>query len=506
MSETQNIEVFPDDFSPVRTRSSRAKETEKVNEDATTMDERNEKELQKTSEEIGKEQLLNSEARSVTKSKVSRKSKSQSSTTSTKRKLIEMRKAAKLAQIRLEAIKHEAELRAREVQLENERRIKEQQLQVDIADAELEAEQSITESDDSSSQESIERERESQPKSVLESLPKEQQEDRVQRLLSDVADVKKPEGDAKPGQSAENEKSMNKASQETGEPNYLFRLGTEIAKQSKPPIKIFTGSVDKFVSFKATFDRIKQRGIYDENEMLDLLLEHVRDDAENALKGILPGSGQFDRAMKILEERFGNVRTITNANLKALRSHPQVQGHNPSQLRSLSDVISNMIESFRSLKLNRELKSSFIVQEAVAKLPTFLFYKWHEWSSDHPERVNLEEFYSWLETRARHLENAHLSSTVSQTGADRRGQRHKVFAGRTNYGREETNSSCPIHNSRNHTLECYKAFQQMSPQEKENVIHKLKLCFRCLRSNHLARSCNRKVKCGTDGCTDNHNN
>ena len=182
-------------------------------------------------------------------------------------------------------------------------------------------------------------------------------------MLSDVADVKKPEDDAKPGQSAENEKSMNKASQETGEPNYLFQLGTETAKQSKPPIKIFTGSVDKFVSFKATFDSIKQRGIYDENEMLDLLLEHVRDDAENALKGILPGSGQFDRAMKILEERFGNVRTITNANLKALRSHPQVQGHNPSQLRSLSDVISNMIESFRSLKLNHELKSSFIVRK-----------------------------------------------------------------------------------------------------------------------------------------------
>ncbi len=54
MSETQNIEVFPDDFSPVRTRSSRAKQTEKVNEDATTMEE----EQQKTSEEIGKEQLL----------------------------------------------------------------------------------------------------------------------------------------------------------------------------------------------------------------------------------------------------------------------------------------------------------------------------------------------------------------------------------------------------------------------------------------------------------------
>ncbi len=58
MTETQNIEVFADDFSPVRTRSSRAKEMGKVNEDATTTDERNEEEQQKTREEIGKAQLL----------------------------------------------------------------------------------------------------------------------------------------------------------------------------------------------------------------------------------------------------------------------------------------------------------------------------------------------------------------------------------------------------------------------------------------------------------------
>ena len=125
--------------------------------------------------------------------------------------------------------------------------------------------------------------------------------------------------------------------------------------------------------------------------------------------------------------------------------------------------------------------------------------------SDHPERVNLEEFYSCSKARARHLENAHLYSTINQTGTDKRSPRHRVFATRTNYSTDETNHvhSCLVHNSRNHTLENCKAFQQMSPQEKENAICKLKLCFGCLRSNHLARNCNRKVKCGIDGCTDN---
>ena len=196
MSETQNMEVSTDDFSPVKTRSSPAKEKGKVNEDATTANERNDEEQSKTSEEIDNENLPNSEVCSVTKSKGLRKS--------------------------------EAELRAKEVQLENERRIKEQQ-QVDLANAELEAEQSMSESDDNSSRESTEREK-SQHKSVLENLPKEKQEDSVQRFLSDVERVEKPGDNAKQGQIARHEKL-----QQTGEPNHL-QLGTEIAKQTKPSV------------------------------------------------------------------------------------------------------------------------------------------------------------------------------------------------------------------------------------------------------------------------------
>ena len=52
MSQTQNIELSTDDFSPVRTRSSRAKEKEKVNEDATTANERNDRSDQKLARKL----------------------------------------------------------------------------------------------------------------------------------------------------------------------------------------------------------------------------------------------------------------------------------------------------------------------------------------------------------------------------------------------------------------------------------------------------------------------
>ena len=129
----------------------------------------------------------------------------------------------------------------------------------------------------------------------------------------------------------------------------MLCLGETIAKQIKPSIKVFSGAVEKFVSFKASFDRLQKKKLYDDDELLDLLLEHVSGDAEKALSGILPGSGQFDRAMKILQERFGNTRLIVNSDLATLRRHSVVQDKKADQLRSLCDVISTMIESYLSL-------------------------------------------------------------------------------------------------------------------------------------------------------------
>lgn len=142
-----------EEFSPVKTRSSRVKEMKQTQGNnlskVTEIGRKNNEEHHINSSDEN-EHLSNSEAQSVAQSKVSRKSKSHCSTTSSKRKLIEARKAAKRAQIKLDAMKLEAEFRAKEVQLESERMIRQQQLEVDLANAELIEEQCISGSEDNS--------------------------------------------------------------------------------------------------------------------------------------------------------------------------------------------------------------------------------------------------------------------------------------------------------------------------------------------------------------------
>ena len=238
---------------------------------------------------------------------VSKHLRSASSSNTSKRSLVEAKKATVRAQIKLKAAKREAELQEREVQLENEQQIQRCQVEVDIVKAELDVE----EDSDNSQVELSESDEELESKG-LEELQWESQNDRVQRLLEHTT--------------------------ASDDPNPLSRLGIELAKQKKPSIKVFNGSAIKFVAFKASINRLRSKGLYDEDELLVIVLDHVGGEAEKAIREILPGSGQFKRAMEILEQRFGNNRVIVNAiNLAALKSHPVVQEKRADQLRSLSN-------------------------------------------------------------------------------------------------------------------------------------------------------------------------
>ena len=200
--------------------------------------------------------------------------------------------------------------------------------------------------------------------------------------------------------------------------NPLSRLGIELAKQKKPSVKVFNGSAIKFVTFKASINRLRSKGLYVEDELLDIVLDHLGGEAEKAIRGILPGSGQFKRAMEILEQRFGNGRVIVNANLAALKSHPVVQEKRADQLRALSNVILAMVGSFKSLNIAHELKSGSLVQDAVSELPQSLFYRWHEWSVEHPTEVNQAKFCSWIDRKARHWKDSQIRASITRLGTD----------------------------------------------------------------------------------------
>ena len=58
---------------------------------------------------------------------------------------------------------------------------------------------------------------------------------------------------------------------------------------------------------------------------------------------------------------------------------------------------------------------------------------------------------------------------------------------------------CAFHKCNTHTLSEYKAFAKKTLDERMDWIRQEKLCFRCLRPNHIASQCTFKIKCETCG-------
>lgn len=78
----------------------------------------------------------------------------------------------------------------------------------------------------------------------------------------------------------------------------LVKLAEAILKSRDPHIKKFDGSPSKYTAFRATFKKLEQEKHYTQDELLDLLLTHITGKAETALRGILPGSGKYDKDRK----------------------------------------------------------------------------------------------------------------------------------------------------------------------------------------------------------------
>ena len=177
----------------------------------------------------------------------SKSKKSFASNSSSRRSIVEARKAAKRAEIQLEAAKHEAEIREREITLENERKIQERQLELDIKRADLEIEEleeSLSSSVSSSEDcfETLDDEKESVAKgyivpcfleSELSNFPKESGKDRVERYFASS-----PVGGQLQGQDNNVNKPQLSNAAESSAAKYdlssLRMLGKEIAKQRKP--------------------------------------------------------------------------------------------------------------------------------------------------------------------------------------------------------------------------------------------------------------------------------
>ena len=153
--------------------------------------------------------------------------------------------------------------------------------------------------------------------------------------------------------------------------------------------------------------------------------------------------------------------------------------------------------------------SPIILTQLTAKLPR---HKQEQWGSlvyelqrkDPPRDADNKDFYDFLERITGTEDVLSFRSDVQQPAREERKTRATVLATSSLSPSDgSTNRECTICQGKHRIGEC-KKFQNLPVESRFGAVKERKLCFRCLKPNHLSRECKSKKVCGTENCRSKH--
>lgn len=202
-----------------------------------------------------------------------------------------------------------------------------------------------------------------------------------------------------------------------------------------------------------------------------------------------------------MRERYDNKRLLIKNHLNSLLNFEIKSSETASTLRSIIDNTNKNLRTLSSLGEPTSHWDTIIVFIISSKLASKTSMKWEEYRNTLSESPTLEQFNTFLKQRADILETYNHGrgnedrSTLNTHKANNCNKKRVSFIGNNNStltsqitSSDDTLKSCVICNNQHRIYECTK-FRNMSIEQRQGVVAKLKLCQNCLRPGHRAFTC-----------------
>ena len=145
------------------------------------------------------------------------------------------------------------------------------------------------------------------------------------------------------------------------------------AVRSKLPKLIlpkFKGEVTNYRSFWEMFESAVHKNISLTNiDKFNYLMSLLEGQALRAIKGLAVTEENYQAALDILHERFGNTQQIISAHMDELLKLPPCNGEKSGQLRYIYDKVSVNVRGLEALGVRSEQYGSLLIPVIMSKLP-----------------------------------------------------------------------------------------------------------------------------------------
>ena len=99
----------------------------------------------------------------------------------------------------------------------------------------------------------------------------------------------------------------------------------------------------------------------------------MNESASSCISGLTLATGNYDEAVKILEERFGKTQILISAFMQQFVSLPKIKSANDiCGLRELFDKVENSVRNLKTLSVEPDSYGSLLVPLINEKLPNDL--------------------------------------------------------------------------------------------------------------------------------------
>lgn len=279
-----------------------------------------------------------------------------------------------------------------------------------------------------------------------------------------------------------------------------IEIDDEITMQTEPVrLPSFNGDKENWVLFREQFlTFVHNRKKLNDATKMQYLLSHLVDRAARVVKGITPVASNYERAWRVLNDRFNNDQILINHHLKRFFNLTPLSRDDPFRLTSIVDGVNELINSLPGLNEPMKNWDSILIFCIFNKLDHATQEAWKHHCME-IEKPSLNQMIRFLERRAQ----TNATANSSLLGNHNRSEQKKpakrgVYAATMAKGNI---SKCKLCGEEHPLYRCIK-FRELSVKNRWTKAKECRVCIKCLSIHDPKQKCNFE-KCPV--CGQGHN-
>jgi hypothetical protein len=275
---------------------------------------------------------------------------------------------------------------------------------------------------------------------------------------------------------------------------------------------IFTGDPLLYPTWRIAFSFLIERQRIAPSEKLLYLQRYLGGQAKEAVAGffLLRDLEAYEKAMSVLEKRFGNSYVVAQAFRTKLDDWAIVKSRDCTGLRRLADFLQQCAVAAKEVGGLGILDDAQYLKRIINKLPDWMVHRWCRAVSrtklDHGRYPRFEELVKFVTLEADIINDpvfgagapSLLPAKLSAPPLQATPAKKLSLATQS-----EVVATCEFCSLPSHAISQCDSFAKKTSAEKRNFIFKTNLCFGCLKSKeHKSRQCNDRETCAS--CNRKH--